>query len=151
MILGDFNCILENKDGLINPNQKKCDSLRQVVNLHNYIDIFDALQPNTKSFTFIRNNSASRIDRIYIPADIVQDCLSIKHIPAAFTDHLAVRLEIQVVGGGSTEFHRKYRYSYWKLNNLVLQDQDFNLNFADMYSTVKQRTAEFDNIGDWWE
>ena len=151
ILLGDYNCILENKDALINPNQKKCESLRQVVNLYNYIDIFDFLQPNTQSFTFIRNNSASRIDRIYVPADRVRDCLSVSHIPAAFSDHLAVRLEIQVAGGGGEAHCRPNRYSYWKLNNLVLQDPDFNLNFIDMYSAVKQSIVEYNDIGDWWE
>ena len=33
----------------------------------------------------------------------------------------------------------------------MLQDPDFNLNFTDMYTEIKQSTTEYNDIGDWWE
>ena len=90
IVLGEFNCILENCNALTNPTQKKSKSLRQVINLYNYVDVFRYLKPNIQSFTFVRNNSASRLDPIYVRADKIQDCLSVNHIAAAFTDHLAL-------------------------------------------------------------
>ena len=46
VILGDFNCILENEDAANNPQQKKCEALRQLINLYNYVDIYRKVYPN---------------------------------------------------------------------------------------------------------
>ena len=62
VILGDFNCILENKDAANNPQQKKCEALRELINLYNYVDIYRKVYPNKilSNIVFIRNDSSSR-------------------------------------------------------------------------------------------
>jgi len=111
VILGDFNCILENKDAANNPQQKKCEALRQLINLYKYVDIYREVYPNNIVYTFIRNNSASRLDRIYVPGSKVADCGEVELVPAPFSDHTGMTLILRVGGittvqdGGGEENH----------------------------------------------
>ena len=87
----------------------------------------------------------------YVPLDRLQDCVAVHHIPAAFSDHLAVGLVLRLAGGVGAVKPKPRRSSYWKLNNLILEDPDFILNFTDMYGRVRESIMEYDDICYWWE
>ena len=151
VILGDFNCILENKDAANNPQQKKCESLRQLINLYKYVDIYREVYPNNIVYTFIRNNSASRLDRIYVPGEIVSNCRVVELIPAPFSDHSGMTLVLNVGGVRTVRDGERRRKSYWKLNNKILESEDFLPNFKDVYQRCILQISSYPDICEWWE
>jgi exonuclease III len=150
VVVGDFNCILSNIDAANNPQQKKCEVLARLMSSFDYVDIFRSFYPNLSLYTFIRPNSASRLDRIYVPQYLVQSCDLPEIIPAAFSDHSAVTVSLTVTGVQHAEVRRRSK-SYWKLNNSILDHDDFMDNFRDLYQRVKTTTSDYDDIADWWE
>ena len=151
VIMGDFNCVLSNIDAANNPEQKKCPALHQLIRLYVYTDVFRDKFPAMPGYTFLRNNTASRLDRFYIPGELVPHSNFVKIIPAAFSDHLAIQLNIAGAGVWVRQANVKKNRSYWKFNNSVLDHQDFLVNFEDMYVQAKSTQNQHDTIAMWWE
>ena len=148
--LGDFNCILANIDAAHNPQQKKCECLKHVVDTYGYIDVYRASFPGVPGYTFVRNNTASRLDRIYVPHTLSQLVQDIRILPAAFSDHAAVYMKITLnIIYQPTGVRR--RRTYWKLNNSILTHVDFLDNFVDLYEGLRLDMAGYADICDWWE
>lgn len=150
VFFGDFNCIIQNIDALNNPAQKKCDALSALVRQYVYEDAYRIFYPNHQQFTLIRNNSGSRLDRFYVPSYLSACCSDCRIVPAAFTDHSAVILKLEMYGVQRPSSPNP-RSSYWKLNNSVLDHEDFLPNFTDFYLDMQRFIPEYDDIADWWE
>ena len=147
---GDMNCILENKDAKFNANQKKCEALRMIVNNFNLKDAFRQFYPNKIEYTFHRSNSASRLDRFYIPAFMIPNLKSVCHHPQSYSDHCITEMILQVPDLNRIENSFTPRSSYWKMNIDVIDD-DFKENFEIVYAKAKEHLEEYDDIADWWE
>ena len=151
LLMGDFNCILGNLDAANRPEQKKCPSLQQLVNLYGYMDLYRSQFPQIPGYTFIRQNSASRLDRMYVPARNYHLFQPVDILPAAFTDHQALLTTVNLqVLHVNTSRHRPVK-TYWKFNNSVLDHKDFLPNFTDMYSRLYETQTEYQDMADWWE
>ena len=151
IISGDFNCIMENIDAQNNPGQKKCEGLRQLIRLYNHVDAYRAFNPGVPGYTFVRNNTASRLDRFYVPASLMPSVQAVDILPAAFTDHSAVLLRVQLCGDIQNLYLWSGRSLYWKVNNSILSHPDFLINFEDLYKRLHQCIGDHDDICDWWE
>ena len=147
---GDMNCILGNKDARNNPNQKKCEALRMLVNKFNLKDAFRHLHPNKIEYTFHRANSASRIDRFYIPANMIPHLVSTCHHPQSFSDHCISEMVICVPDILANKKNFIPRSSYWKMNVHTIDD-DFLDNFSEIYAKARVHLDDFNDIADWWE
>ena len=147
---GDMNCVLGNNDARNNANQKKCETLRMLVNNFNLKDAFRHFYPNLIEYTFHRANSASRLDRFYIPTYMIPNLKSICHHPQSFSDHCIVEMIIQVPDVQSIKKIFIPRSSYWKMNTDVIDD-DFVENFVEIYAKAREYIDNFDDIADWWE
>ena len=91
ILLGDFNCLTSPLDTENNFANKKCDALNDLVNTLNYSDGFRLFQPQAASYTFFRRGAAaSRLDRVYLPAHLVQDITQCEHFPY-ISDHKGVK------------------------------------------------------------
>jgi hypothetical protein len=150
IMAGDMNCILGNRDARNNPNQKKCEALRMLVNNFNLKDAFRHLFPNKIEYTFHRANSASRLDRFYIPASMLPHLVSASHHPQSFSDHCIAEIVICIPDITRTNKPFLSRSSYWKMNVDTI-DEDFLVNFAEIYSKARNHLNEYNDIADWWE
>ena len=68
-------------------------------------------------------------------------------LPAAFSDHQAAYLELSLPGNYSLPKKTKF-YTYWKLNNAILDHEDFLENFEDLYTQTKEHIPDYPDICD---
>ena len=131
IIAGDFNCVLKPadiEDGF-GFNSKNCPALDDLVKSFGLTDGFRKLHPNKKEFTFIRRNCAkSRLDRFYVPQNLANALVEIKH-KASLSDHCAVVAKIKLEGLTLGHLPDKGRTTYWKLNTSILSHEDVENNF----------------------
>ena len=150
---GDFNCVLqpadiENGTGY---DQKKCPQLSDLVKIKKLKDVFRALFPDSREFTFFRSSAApSRLDRFYIPAVLITKVLHVDHI-ASLSDHCGVVMDLKLNVGFSTVIQKEVRGTYWKLNNSILKDEDFLDNFTNLWSWLQSQKLNYSDIADWWD
>ena len=80
ILAGDFNCVLSPKDTERNFPDKKCPALKDLVNDFQYCDPYRLLHPDGEDYTFCRPNcAASRLDRFYLPPQLVGKAKSVTH------------------------------------------------------------------------
>ena len=149
ILLGDFNSIISRRDAMHNPGQKISQSLLQIVRIYNMADAFREVN-QTAGYTLIRNNGASRIDRIYVPNKFRISIITTEVLPAPFTDHAAVGMILAVTGISRRETEQSPA-TYWKLNVSILDDEDFLPNFSELYDEIKDGKEDYADLGEWWE
>ena len=115
------------------------------------IDAYRSVKPATDGFTFLRKNSASRIDRLYISKLIVPSLTAADMIPTACSDHNAVFIEIRDNTAAIDMDNQSNRFSYWKFNNQKLSSPDFDANFQDLYRRLLLRKQSYNGVTEWWE
>ena len=93
---GDFNCVLGRNDARYNAEKKSCLGLQSLVNTFNLSDAFRQLFPNKVEYTFHRADTASRLDRFYLPQFMVPYIHSVQHLPQSFSDHCITEIGITV-------------------------------------------------------
>ena len=148
---GDFNSVLSAKDTERNFADKKCPALQDLVNSFNYADAYRTLHPDGQDYTFYRPNcSASRLDRFYVPPNMLESVKSVTH-QASLGDHLYVCMTM-ILPNLSKNFDPPPSSSpYWKLNTSILKDEDFLENFSKMYSKLQAKISDYPDIADWWD
>ena len=93
---GDFNCILQDIDSAANQVNKKCQALQDLVNVFNICDAFRQIHPYTVEYTWFRPNySPSRLDRFYVPQQLVNSIVSVSH-HASLSDHCFTKLVLKL-------------------------------------------------------
>ena len=149
---GDFNCVLlpmdvENGTGF---DQKKCPQLADLVRIKSLGDAFRSLNNNRREFTFFRTSAApSRLDRFYVPVDLLAKVQSVYHV-ASLSDHCGVVMTIEL-NVDSTIIQKEKRVTYWKLNNCILKDDEFLDNFAGCWQWLLSQKHNYADIADWWD
>ena len=143
-----------NMTGLV-PNmtgfdQKNCPQLADLVKVRSLTDVFRFQYPNIREFTFFRTSAApSRLDRFYIPADLLIKVGQVEHI-ASLSDHCGVVMELSLNIGAVENAKKDGRETYWKLNNSILKDDEFLGNFSDFWGWLQSLKHEYSDIADWW-
>lgn len=140
---GDFNCILNSFD-CVGDSKNYCGGLRQIVENFGLKDV--ALELKQNQFTFHRLNSASRLDRFYVPRDFVGSVLEFKTQPVAFSDHCGIIMKVKVDGRSIISRGR----GYWKINSSLLKDEGVLEHFAEAYETWKFRQTFAVDKSKWW-
>ncbi|KAJ4426115.1 hypothetical protein ANN_26924 [Periplaneta americana] len=132
---GDWNCVLQakNQSGSYNPSPV----LKTLVTDLNLIDTWENKHENNVTFTFHRQNNASRLDRFYINEAYTNDIYNVTVIPTPFSAQDCVLLS--TITGTLPPL---YGRSYWKLNNSLLQLHDANQNFNDHFENIKRRVKK---------
>ena len=153
IIGGDFNCVLKTIDieNGIGFNSKNCPALEDLVKAFSLADVFRKLNPAKKEFTFLRGNCAkSRLDRFYIPQNLSDALIDVKHI-ASLSDHRALVMKIKL--GGLTLGHlpEKGRKTYWKLNTSILNHEDFEENFKIWWKILVKKKENFIDVATCWD
>ena len=152
ILAGDFNCIVDDEDTEKNAANKRCPMLALIVNAFGYTDGFRHLYPNKREFTFYRQTkSASRLDRVYIPNEILSSIISVEHV-ASMSDHKLVKIELHFKGVNENEGPKKKKgKSFWKLNTEILNETDFWTNFNVLWSKLIKAKGKYFDEAQWWE
>lgn len=140
---GDFNCILEAGDSK-NSNKNYSSGLKSVIDNLKYKDIL--LHKKRNEYTFIRGDSASRIDRFYAPSAMVEHITQTKTITVAFSDHRSVIVQINVQ---KTDLAIRGR-GYWKINSSIVDNDDVHIRFSSEYQNLKNRHIYSTDRNSWW-
>ena len=148
---GDYNCVLGRNDARFNAERKGCVGLQALVNSFNLTDAYRYLFPDAAEYTFHRADSASRLDRYYVPQFMVPYIRSVQHLPQSFSDHSIVEIILEVPDLQRLQVEKKSpRFSYWKFNTGLI-DEDFNENFEIIYNKAREYIGSYADIADWWD
>ena len=150
---GDFNCVLQPVDieNGVGFDQKGCHQLADLVRIKNFKDVFRSTYPNRREFTFFRSSaSPSRLDRFYIAEDLLGKTFCIEHI-ASLSDHCGVKMEVSLNIHLSSNTQKNGRKTYWKLNNNILNDDDFLDSFVLLWDWLQPLKLNYRDIADWWD
>lgn len=148
IIVGDFNCVISEQDCVENYQRKKCEPLKQVIELFGYSDIWRNLHPDTSEYTFFRaNNTPARLDRIYCPPLLVSQVVDSYNFPT-LSDHAAVAL---VLNSELPARGAQVRAPYWKLNSAVLDESYFLVSFQEFWEEIELEQVNYPFLSEWWE
>ena len=140
---GDWNCILSDKDSS-NPNNCNISkSLKSIVSIFKFKDVHNLVQ-KIPEYTYVKQNYASRLDRIYI-SDGKFNHLNMKTVPLSFTDHSAVLLDFKL------ENLIEFGKSYWKLNCSLLKEIAIKEDFKVLWLQIVEQKKNYASILEWWE
>ena len=143
---GDFNEILDPKIDRRNrtkiPKKTKAStSLCNIIKENSLVDVWRIKNKQKMQFTWKRQtlDEASRIDYFLIPTDLLTSVVSSDIRPAQIsrTSHLAVSLKLKIG-------QQNRGSGLWKINNSVLQDNDYRLLITRIIENTKL-TSEHSN------
>jgi hypothetical protein len=91
------------------------------------IDIWE-VSPGWDIYTHYSRHGASRLERIYVTRNLRDRKKGIETVVAAFTDHLAVILRIEL----EVDSIRRGK-GYWKMNAALMQDVPFRAQIRQQW------------------
>ena len=142
-LIGDFNCVIHEKDVEANFRNKRSIELRQLVETFSLSDIFNTIHPGKTEYTFTRPGSSSaRLDRCYLTTDIT--ATSCTHKPV-LSDHQALIIDLGMPGQKA-----KRRQNTWKLNNQVLEDENLLTALAKL-ALNETENSKNEDLPEIWE
>jgi hypothetical protein len=95
---------------------------------------------------YFSSNGASRLDRLYTTPEIFLPKTGIEIIPAAFTDHHAVALRLQMP---ETSVHRGP--GRWKMDSLLMNDEHIRRRIGTEWVERRKRKQCYPDVTQWWE
>ena len=75
--------------------------------------------------------------------------MKVEHVPS-LSDHLGVFLEINL-DVNITRFQPQKNFSFWKLNNQILKDDEFLPSFQAFWKFLTKSIDKYNDIADWWD
>ena len=152
IIGGDWNCVLNIIDieGGVGFGQKVSPVLKDLVRSYNLCDVFRHQFPRTEEFTFFRAGKApSRLDRFYISRSLVLGLSETFHL-ASLSDHcgLFMRLSLSLQ---LKSLPKNPRRTYWKLNNSILNDDEFLPSFVALWEGISEFKLQLTDCAEWWD
>lgn len=123
LVMGDFNCVLDNNKDIISGNhhkQKDVDLFNTFLRETELSDVWRLQHEEEKAFTWYKKNPfiARRLDYIFASNDILNKCFNSQIHSIAQSDHSLVSINIALS-------QIKRGPSYWKFNDNLLQDKIF--------------------------
>ena len=139
---GDLNCILSPRDTNDTANISISKVLKHIVTAFRYKDIYS--RKSRTDFTHYQNNTASRLDRIYL--NKLSECVKdVKTDPVSFSDHLCVTVRLCL------PTHVKVGRPLWKLNTSLLSKDLIKENFLILWNHLKSKKRFYTSSSYWWE
>lgn len=144
ILIGDFNCTLRREDSIGSFNF--CNNLNALVSNLNLKDVWLITNINKQiDYTFQRGNSASRIDRAYIPEHICCNVNRSKVFSIPFSDHHALLFTMTTAEKTFT-----LGWGPFKIPNYLLsKNQVFETNTREIEKAKTQRLYTVDKC-QWW-
>ena len=148
IIGGDWNCVTRRQDVSGHFKEKHCRVLSDLVRQSEWTDCWVDANPGVSDFTFIRPRvDQARHDRVYASAGL-GGLIAAQHI-LTLSDHKAVMVDFEVAGlyKAAEKVHAK---SYWKLNTKVLEEEDFEVSFREVWDQILLEKPSED-VRFWWD
>jgi len=139
---GNFNCVRSNTD--CTGHRTSSQALERLIHGLRRSDAWDVTL-NPQAFTHYNPNGAARLDRIYVTDELRRNKQGVETIAAAFTDHLAVLLWINI----STPIIHRGR-GRWRMNTSFLNDMPFRLGIKDAWTEWTKSIRRYPDIAQWW-
>ena len=143
VIAGDFNCAISPSDYTGTPNiSNALAATIKGLALHDAYKIAGQ-QPQ---YTHYTNHGASRIDRIYISANILNRKKSTETLVAPFTDHMAVVLHLTYDHQSPIRKNRR-----WRMNISLLDDTNFRETLKLDMLKWRKIIQQYPDVVSWWD
>ena len=151
---GDWNTVTEKVD--LEKDKyfadRKSQDLTNIIREFDLVDAFRHLRGRAREYTWQGRDGAvaSRLDRFYIPKCMTGNLVEMSH-HAGYSDHKFGLMELAM--DNITRMPRKDKFDsgYWKLNNDILNDPDFQLNFDKLWEELLLDQGKFADKADWWD
>ena len=133
IIARDFNLVLNRIDrtGHFSPSKNDKIFFQKLLSNFDLIDSYRYLYPNTKTFSFSRSQSISRLDRIYVPSSLTIKITQTSYHNITFSDHNKAPIIFLKLLSKTT-----FKSFHWKLN-------DFILSFPKFYQYIEAYIKTF--------
>jgi hypothetical protein len=145
IIGGDFNCMLQPADTTGHFNTSRV--LKEIVSGFAPQHPWEQ-NPSRPMYTYHSSHGATRLDRFYMSADLLQHKTGIAILPIAFSDHHAVTLRLQVNETDVMLQRRQYR---WKMDPLSMHDIILHGEIHNAMAQWRLRQRFYPDIAQWWE
>lgn len=139
---GDFNCVIATKDSTGSSNYSP--SLKQLVDNLQIKDTWDCMNQNVIDYSFVRPNSASRLDRIYISRSLVPHLRTSELFATAFSDHKAYKIRCCLPSLG-----RPHGRGYWSIRAHILNEANLE-EFEQKWSRWLRERRNHNSWMSWW-
>uniref|UniRef100_U5ER22 Reverse transcriptase domain-containing protein n=1 Tax=Corethrella appendiculata TaxID=1370023 RepID=U5ER22_9DIPT len=139
---GDFNCVIDTKDSTGTSN--KSIALKQLVQNLRLTDSWEYLNRNRVEFSFVRGDSSSRIDKIYVDRTHNNKIVSTNYQVNSFSDHKAFILRFQLPRLG-----RNYGRGIWRLKPQVMTEENIT-EFALKWAYWTRQRRQYTSWLEWW-
>ena len=77
------------------------------------------------------------------------EIIAVEHTPS-LSDHFGVKLIMKLDMHRSKVFTKK-DYSFWKLNNQILNDDEFLPSFSNLWRHLLEFESNYNDVADWWD
>lgn len=139
---GDFNSVINRKDA--NHSSNYSQAFKCFTESLKLCDTWEAVKKNEIDYTFIRNGSGARLDRIYVSKAMKADVVDIKSQNCSFSDHKAVILKIRLPNLG-----QPFGKGLWRLNDVVLS-VDVVAEFRAKWAWWVRQKRYYGSWMSWW-
>ena len=151
IIGGDFNCVskydLDRKSNQRSAKDKHDEGETELLNLQNTLtleDVWRRRNPNSKTFTFSRANSKSRIDYFLCSKRIDNEIEQAKIVSCVFSDHDIIYLKLN-----TSKIERGP--GLWMFNSELIKKQNYIHLIEKYWQSWRKRKHEFSSLSEWWE
>jgi exonuclease III len=146
---GDFNCVsnlaLDKQGGNINRGKEGWQELSTLIQDFDLVDAYRSIHPIDKEYTWSRQNVSCRLDRFYVSKTLLYALKDVRHVLCSNSDHKFVTLTFSAFN------HINLGKPYWKINNALLQDEDY-VNFMNAYLHFRLKNPPSDTeLLKWWD
>lgn len=139
---GDFNSVIDAKDATGSSNFSL--SFKQIVDNVHLSDTWNCLHRNMIAYSFIRPNSASRLDRIYISRSLVPHLRTSELFATSFSDHKAYKIRCCLPNLG-----KPHGRGYWSIRAHVLNEENLE-EFEQKWNRWLRVRRNYDSWMSWW-
>ena len=127
-----------------NDNSKYRNHLKSFLDVNNLVDVWRALNPTKRVFTWHRGDKRSRLDYFFCSDHMLNSLKDVSILPGIHSDHSLLSLQFD---SGETQIRGK---GFWKFNENLIQDIEY---VRKMKSLIKEKIDEYDmsDLGLKWD
>lgn len=142
IIGGDFNCVVSCKDSTGSGNFSL--SLSNLVRSMSLSDTWEILHNNENVYSYIRANTASRLDRIYISESLIPHMRTAEYFVNSFSDHKSLKVRCCLPNLG-----KSYGKGFWSLRTHILTEENLE-EFGRKWNLWLRQKRDFPSWTAWW-